>query len=116
MNTRHTPEPWNLSSNSPTTVISQQSHASGATVSVHVADCQPGNYASREHLPNAARIVACVNACAGIENPELTLRSFRNELEAILKLCGPFIQPDEPGTGNAIAKIALRALALLTPR
>ncbi len=59
---KHTPEPWvtvTHANGTPTLIHGQASH---------IAECWS---LDRVHTPtaNAARIVACVNACAGMENP-----------------------------------------------
>jgi len=73
---KHTPEPWQVFSIGTTTLISQQidsegrfAHASVLFPTFH----QCGLAAAREEQEaNAARIVACVNACEGIETDALT--------------------------------------------
>lgn len=40
--------------------------------------------AEDEQAANAARIVKCVNACAGIENPAEAISAAREALEALL--------------------------------
>ena len=62
MNTTHTPEPWvtvTHANGTPTLIHGQASH---------IAECWS---LDRVHTPtaNASRIVACVNACAGMEDP-----------------------------------------------
>ena len=71
----HTPEPWKQGTNYPGRVLSVPTNRS-------VAECgldtdQP----SEEELANAARIVACVNGCAGL-NPA----SSREVVEALHSL------------------------------
>lgn len=62
-NEKHTPEPYKYRSESPFFVLD---HAGNI-----VADCYTGAIIGDEAKANAARIVACVNACAGIDNETL---------------------------------------------
>ncbi|HWT40360.1 MAG TPA: hypothetical protein VN081_03800 [Dongiaceae bacterium] len=75
--TNHTPEPWKVKTNKLANVVSIQD-ATGAYIA------GTGNaLENSEKLANAARIVQCVNACAGIENPEAlpdVIRELRNLL------------------------------------
>lgn len=65
------------------------------------------------------RAVACVNACAGIEDPIATLAAIREALSAIVQPLGdetetsgnPCIAPN-PTEGRAIARV----LKLITPK
>lgn len=92
--TKHTAEPWQTF----------QSDAGGI-----VAD-DKGNtlaslpWAGDNHDPeaNAARIVACVNACAGIDDPVKAI----NGAKAALKVMADMLV----GSGSQQARNALRAL------
>lgn len=57
----HTPEPWSVEHS--TEVYGPNSR--------HIADCSQSDFTLLMNQANAHRIVACVNACAGIENEEL---------------------------------------------
>jgi hypothetical protein len=95
---RHTPEPWVAAS-----------EGSGAWWYVrgpdgnNVADLSDTVHAPSTDAANAARIVQCVNACAGIRNPGHALASIAGFLEDVARGC----DPDEA------REIAGRLLALL---
>lgn len=92
----HTPEPWIVCTNSLDNSLSVEQdraalEAAGSTeeptIVASVDDM--GDGLSREiGEANAARIVACVNACAGLEDPESDLDSARAILGQVLAL-GP---------------------------
>ena len=67
---KHSPEPW-VTSQPGADVFAK---IAGTNKTPLVADCQPGIPGTvgvtLEHIANAQRIVACVNAMAGIEDPE----------------------------------------------
>lgn len=65
MTTRHTPEPWSVDS---FRGIGQWQICSIAGTAT------PGLIADGVRIGNAARIVACVNACAGLIDPATSLR------------------------------------------
>lgn len=68
MEQKHTPEPWGITEN-PRQIVA----ANGSTVAKLTA----------LDLPNARRIVACVNACAGFANEELEGASlYRDSFDA----------------------------------
>ena len=77
MATKHTPEPWRVEEwtcHAPTCIRAGD---------VTVADCSGfGRYAD-ETIPDAARIVQCVNACAGIEDPAAALKMAKDALNLI---------------------------------
>lgn len=70
----HTPEPWK-------TEGGPEIYDATDCLIVYVDGCP--KITTAEDDANAARIVACVNACAGIENPE-DLRRQRDELKTEL--------------------------------
>lgn len=92
---KHTPEPWHVSSvpkdglNNPA-IQSFELYPRLVAVTTDNKDFD-------ERLANAKRIVACVNACSGVENPDEYLQSardaistalqIRNEHEALKKEC-----------------------------
>lgn len=61
--TKHTAEPWHIDTEHPTEIRGVQGEASTMVAEVR------SPYLSEQIYPNAARIVACVNACAGVEDP-----------------------------------------------
>lgn len=83
---KHTKEPWRISDDPdyPEAVI--------LTDETIIADANifGANSSKKKNMANAKRIVECVNACAGIENP-LDLRRQRDELrealETLLNAC-----------------------------
>lgn len=64
MKTEHTPEPWKVSDdeNGECIVFADKNNVQGAKGSEFI-DCNTS--------ANARRIVACVNACAGVEDPSI---------------------------------------------
>lgn len=69
----------------------------------------PG-YTGEEYEAHFARIVACVNACAGIADPEAAIKAAREELEGLSRsLAGEGSSCDT----NAVLACIRRALALL---
>ena len=65
MKTKHTPEPW--------IAVGERVAGNG----ILIALCGHGN------ADNAARIVACVNACAGMEDPAKEIAEMREELNRL---------------------------------
>lgn len=66
----HTPEPWEIKTIGNAPAICIVSNGSTMSLGGIVADCDPttGKVPVEECEANAARIVACVNGCAGL-NP-----------------------------------------------
>lgn len=77
--TKHTAEPWRIwHGNERRTRI-----GNGMT---DVAICEDNApMAKDEHKANASRIVACVNACAGMEDPTRVLLQVRTALRDMIK-------------------------------
>jgi hypothetical protein len=70
MTTRHTPEPWHVEYYRHGTSILGEDYSNGSGLgSRAVAAVVHDNRANDSAAANAARVVACVNACAGIEDP-----------------------------------------------
>lgn len=65
---KHTSEPWELHPDYPNQVRRPPSNDAYG-LSASIADCSSGIWPDSKTVANAARIVACVNACKGI-NPE----------------------------------------------
>lgn len=76
MSTKHTPEPWAISSTEPHEVRSHPIY--GRAVAYTIVHGIPDDVKTA----NAERIVSCVNACAGIEDPAAAIR------EAVLAMDG----------------------------
>lgn len=75
MTQKHTPEPWKLYRND---------QSVGDAVGNAVCDAWPrgdDQLASAEGKANARRIVACVNACEGMEDPAAFIAGLRSELQ-----------------------------------
>lgn len=79
---KYTPEPWAL-------------HESESTASfglyhgkkyIGIGTCQSRISYLPEDRANAARIVACVNACAGIEDPEATIPALNDLADKAIEL------------------------------
>jgi len=94
--TDHTPEPWGartvkasgsflVRGPNDRTVCIHQPHMSASTSATH-----------EESLANAARIVACVNACAGIPTAQLQVGSVAELVAAADKVLQPADGSDEP--------------------
>lgn len=75
MNT-HTPEPWAYENGY---IIQQDGGEYGYQIA-HVKHPY-SDFPDDEIEANAARIVACVNACAGMGDPEATINGMRYELD-----------------------------------
>jgi len=76
---KHTKEPWYISGTSPVMVISN---------SATIAKCCGIRIGTKESVQaeieaNAIRIVACVNACAGIDEPEEVIHGMRFEIDSL---------------------------------
>lgn len=72
-NMKHTPEPWRENSQGDAEHIYCERHGAIATI-------PHGGLNRDEHKANAQRIVACVNAMAGIEEPQ----AFRDSLKKLV--------------------------------
>ena len=85
---KHTPEPWVIGSH-PTLgriYIDEASYSHGS-----VATCYGGLAEA-----DAARIVACVNACAGMADPAAEISAMRNRLEDLdVRLTAIFMHANE---------------------
>lgn len=75
-NMKHTPEPWEAYDNSVYWEILSEGHS---LVSVFDNRYHPVPVTKESTAANAARIVACVNAMAGIEEPQ----AFRDSLQKL---------------------------------
>ena len=72
---KHTPEPWYINPSFGFSSILGPDHRSIATLPVVARPF-------KESDANLERIVACVNACKGIKDPEATLPAMREALRA----------------------------------
>lgn len=83
---KHSPGPWHVQDNTeePGGQLLVDSPYDGAVAICGVADKEPG--VARVLHDNARRIVACVNACAGIPTEALEQGVVREALEALARL------------------------------
>lgn len=122
---KHTPEPWRTHcwSSHATSIVAAPDPAEPKKIGdqtvadyglVHVADCN-GSLRASGNDANAARIVACVNACAGIETDELTATTAayaRDGLSVLEAMKGSLILVTEER--NAL-RAELRCIAAADP-
>lgn len=123
--TKHSPEPWRRGEEHET-MVEIETHADRLVARVvhppfaSSSRCQHfGRDPFCEMDANARRIVACVNACAGIPTEALEARALGNALGAAMSgLLAAVDDPDVlPGTRRraTLALEALRALGRLKP-
>lgn len=67
---KHTAEPWRVAPTAPDTILAD----------VKVGGCYSGH---PEDFANAARIISCVNACAGMEDPVALFTDMRSRLNKL---------------------------------
>jgi len=81
MNTTHTPEPWRVYAwlNDSTFAVE---YIQPSRVSAFICQMNGSNDKSKA---NASRIVACVNACAGMEDPADEIDRLKAERAALLE-------------------------------
>lgn len=87
MNTKHTAEPWVYNDG----FILGRFHSDGEVHDICDPRCAPAETCGPEMDANTDRIVQCVNACAGIQQPQsviLRLRQLRKRIEAGEEFCG----------------------------
>lgn len=92
MNTKHTPEPWVLNEFAD---IYDVDDSNGMLIAA-VFPCE--DLLLETHKANAARIVACVNACAGMEDPAAEIAALQ---ERIAELEGRVPKKPEPNWDEA---------------
>jgi hypothetical protein len=122
MNTKHTPEPWRVST------VSDYRVSASDGIGVCITDGVSPRRATNENAPNARRIVACVNACEGISTEDLeenknpgAARSTNDRLRAInAELLAALQQrmtlepsPDMPDRSQGIAEAQFYARAAI---
>lgn len=97
--TAHSPEPWRVSEIGDAIWAGDESLVCGGS-----------------HQPfrvDMSRIVACVNACAGIEDPAKAIAEACYELEAIRQMAGMLMSAPNPVLLDDIACAAVRARSAL---
>ena len=90
--------------------VSQLAANYGLTHEIRSRDVRRFAREQKLSLEDAARIVACVNALAGIENPEEALKAVREALIACDGIVSAFGDPE-----RHVKATVRRALALLSP-
>jgi len=93
---KHTPEPWKIygSDELPLAIIQDDEDGMGI-----IEFTQNG-----VNPANAKRIVSCVNACQGIEDPETTIKELIEMLGEVLDVCELNMDDMEPETIEVIQK------------
>lgn len=82
INTKHTPEPWWIPTGYYTYI---QGMSNGVTVPI--AACTDNSHADAPNRENFSRIVACVNALAGIEDPATYIATLKAQRDDLLEAC-----------------------------
>lgn len=78
--TKHTPEPWEVEADGDGFAITGQGGMP------FVGRIDSGDFGERQNMANAARIVACVNACVGLPRPETSIGVMRAEIARLRKI------------------------------
>ena len=86
MNTQHTPEPWENPQSAEFSGFLDQYYCIIRAQENRLWQKILGRTAEEANA-NAKRIVACVNACKGMTDPEKQIRELRITLDAILEEC-----------------------------
>jgi hypothetical protein len=89
MNTKHTPEPWSVRPEKDSAFFGVRHTLHKFTTLGH---CQIRVDYTPESIANASRIVACVNACAGIDDPAKEIATHRARI-AELEQATPTTEP-----------------------
>ena len=88
---KHTPEPWKyekeLSAGCDEWLISMDAGDRGRGICI--AETRPGSAAGGE--ANARRIVTCVNACAGMDDPAAEIAELKRQRDELLAALGSAI-------------------------
>lgn len=108
---QHTPEPWYIFPNPwpPSIRTSERGYEIARVQSPYTNS----KYRDEERA-NGNRIVACINACAGIADPKAAIDAAREALTGIARQYKPCTACDGVGSHTPDCKLAL-ALKLLTP-
>lgn len=84
----HTPEPWELSSESPKIIVVPSMFEGPELRTLIGSTCgHPNSWAyptEEAGAANALRIISCVNACAGMEDPEREIAELRKQRDVLL--------------------------------
>ena len=87
---KHTPEPWIYRKSQCQPVYEAPIIANNIGECIAIPDSGGCSFSSDEVTANVKRIVQCVNACAGIEDPEAAIREAKDTLKAMILLCEVF--------------------------
>lgn len=104
---KHTPEPW-----APFGKV-HECTISGHTV---IRDYLDTPIAYVAYMDDANRIANCVNACAGIENPEEAIREAREAIENIVSVGREYYDMDMGPSGMEAIALCEAALSKLQPK
>ena len=77
---KHTPEPWKVGPTNPGRIY--RDSGSLSKIGNPIARANVAIWPEGQEDANAARIVACVNACAGMADPEEEIAALREVAEA----------------------------------
>jgi len=106
---KHTPEPWRLGPVGPSRTHTQISGEGWSSFASVVTKMASEENLSEQGVANAQRIIDCVNAMAGIENPEEFVRTAKTYTNAEMsweKLMMELVGADEPrSVRDAIEKL-----------
>lgn len=103
---KHTKEPWVISEIEPWLILSTHGYEAGG-LSVATSHGSAGSVThERSCVPNAKRIVACVNALAGIEN----LEAVKELIEVAYQVAKAQTNMKDPTGAIHRLKIVLRKL------
>lgn len=105
---KHTPEPWTLESGINHIKVWGERQKTGAVLIAEVRNESPKSSTfGMEQIANADRIVACVNACAGISTEALENGAIKAIIAAFEKTQIALVQilndPENPANGNLAA-------------
>ena len=87
MTKKHTPEPWVASGKDIRGIEDNDIWIANLMDSHHTADSRPskGFPSDTECRANVERIIVCVNACEGMEDPEKEISSLRESQKIVLE-------------------------------
>jgi hypothetical protein len=94
----HTPTPWAIDGEAFVSIV----HEGDA-----IADLSDSPFDCEQDHANAARIVACVNACEGIDDPAATLAEVREKLGAIAHIL-EYVPPVLESKGATVTAFTVR--------
>ena len=105
---KHTPEPWNISHDDSTeewSIVTNQQGSIIANVNEETGPELVGSDPVMRKMPgleNASRIVACVNACAGMADPAAEIAELKRQRDELLGLVKAVSYHSIPATVDGI--------------